>query len=124
MGKQLPASELKRDESLRVVDNCTGKEYTVPITNNSIPANFFKGIRAAAGPNDRPEDETERGLRVANRGFLNTAVIESHITYIDGDNGVLQYRGYPIEQLAERSSFLEVSYLIYSFQNISPHFRL
>ncbi|KAG2138210.1 citrate synthase-like protein [Suillus cothurnatus] len=112
MGKQFLASELKRDESLRVVDNRTGKEYTVPITHNSIPANFFKGIRASAGPNDRPEDETERGLRVADRGFLNTAVIESHITYIDGDNGVLRYRGYPIEQLAERSSFLEVSYLL------------
>ncbi|KAG1823946.1 citrate synthase-like protein [Suillus subaureus] len=112
MGKQFPASELKRDESLRIVDNRTGKEYTVPITHNSIPANFFKGIRATAGANDRPEDETERGLRVADRGFLNTAVIESHITYIDGDNGVLRYRGYPIEQLAERSSFLEVSYLL------------
>ncbi|KAG2125404.1 citrate synthase-like protein [Suillus clintonianus] len=112
MGKQIPVSEFKRDESLRVVDNRTGKEYTVPIAHNSIPATFFKGIRAPAGPNDRPEDETERGLRVADRGFLNTAVIESSITYIDGDNGVLRYRGYPIEQLAARSNFLEVSYLL------------
>ncbi|OAX37292.1 hypothetical protein K503DRAFT_771644 [Rhizopogon vinicolor AM-OR11-026] len=112
MGKPLPTPELKRDDSLNVKDNRTGKEYTVPITHNSIPATFFKGIRAPAGPNDRPEDETERGLRVADKGFLNTAVIESSITYIDGDNGVLRYRGYPIEQLAARSSFLEVSYLL------------
>ncbi|KAG1848452.1 citrate synthase-like protein [Suillus subluteus] len=110
MGKQFPASELKRDEFLKIVDNRTGKEYTVPITHNLIPANFFKGIRAAAGPNDRPEDETERGLRVADRGFLNTAVIESHIT-LTVTMGHCS-TGYPIERLAERSSFLEVSYLL------------
>lgn len=62
------------------------------ISHNAIPASFFKSIRAPPGTNDRPEDESERGLRVSDRGFLNTAVIESSITYIDGDNGVLRYR--------------------------------
>ncbi|KAI6116987.1 citrate synthase-like protein [Pisolithus croceorrhizus] len=60
---------------------------------------FFKSIRAPAGPDDRAEDETERGLRVSDREFLNTAVIEGAITYIDGERGFLRYRGYPIEQL-------------------------
>ncbi|KAH7884442.1 citrate synthase-like protein [Phlebopus sp. FC_14] len=101
-----------REQSLTVIDNRTGKQYTVPIAHNAIPATSFKSIRAPPGPNDRPEDESERGLRVSDRGFLNTAVIESAITYIDGDKGVLRYRGYPIEQLAVHSSFLEVAYLL------------
>ncbi|KAI6024788.1 citrate synthase-like protein [Pisolithus microcarpus] len=112
MGQETPKAKHARDNSLVVIDNRTGKQYSVPITHNSVPATFFKFIRAPAGPDDRPEDEAERGLRVADRGFLNTAVIESAITYIDGERGILRYRGYPIEQLAEKSTFLECAYLL------------
>jgi citrate synthase len=114
MGQETPSAKPSqaREDSLTVIDNRTGKQYKVPITHNSITAPFFKSIRAPSGPKDRPEDESERGLRVFDRGFLNTAVIESSITYIDGDNGILRYRGYPIEQLASQSSFLECSYLL------------
>ncbi|KAF9223766.1 hypothetical protein BS17DRAFT_781165 [Gyrodon lividus] len=108
----LSKSTRDREDSLTVIDNRTGKQYKVSIAHNSIPAPFFKSIRAPSGAKDRPEDESERGLRVFDRGFLNTAVIESNITYIDGDNGILRYRGYPIEQLASQSSFLECSYLL------------
>ncbi|KIK11160.1 hypothetical protein PISMIDRAFT_530643 [Pisolithus microcarpus 441] len=112
MGQETPKAKHARNDSLVVIDNRTGKQYSVPITHNSVPATFFKFIRAPAGPDDRPEDEAERGLRVADRGFLNTAVIESAITYIDGERGILRYRGYPIEQLAEKSTFLECAYLL------------
>ncbi|KAI9574007.1 citrate synthase-like protein [Boletus coccyginus] len=110
MGQDTPSSKAR--DSLTVIDNRTGKQYNVPISHNAIPAPFFKSIRAPSGPNDRPEDESERGLRVSDRGFLNTAVIQSGITYIDGDKGILRYRGYPIEQLASQSSFLECAYLL------------
>ncbi|KAI0317067.1 peroxysomal citrate synthase [Amylostereum chailletii] len=100
-------------ESLTVRDNRTGKTYTIPIAHNTVSATAFKAIaapRAAAGA--REEDETEKGLRVVDKGFLNTAVIQSRITYIDGEAGVLRYRGYPIEQLALHSTHLETSYLL------------
>ncbi|KAG8711141.1 hypothetical protein FRC09_020754 [Ceratobasidium sp. 395] len=99
-------------ESLTVRDERTGKTYSVPITDNTISATTFKAIKAPKRPGEREENETERGLRVSDKGFLNTAVIQSEITYIDGDNGILRYRGYPIEQLAAQSSFLEVAYLL------------
>ncbi|EGN98898.1 hypothetical protein SERLA73DRAFT_53721 [Serpula lacrymans var. lacrymans S7.3] len=111
MGQDLPSSKNSAN-SLTVVDNRTGKKYTIPITRNSIPATAFKAVSAPKSSTDRDEDETDKGLRVADKGFLNTAVIESHITYIDGEAGVLRYRGYPIEQLAEQSSFLESAYLL------------
>lgn len=57
------------------------------ITNNSIPATAFKAIQAPRVPGEREENETEKGLRVSDRGFLNTAVIQSEITHIDGDAG-------------------------------------
>jgi citrate synthase len=82
------------------------------ITNNTISATAFKAIAASPGAGEPAEHETSKGLRVADRGFLNTAVIQSTITYIDGDAGVLRYRGYPIEQLARRSSHLETAYLL------------
>lgn len=58
------------------------------------------------------ENETDGGLRVYDPGYVNTAVTSSSITFIDGEKGILRYRGYPIEQLAEKSSYLEVSYLL------------
>ncbi|KAG9017986.1 hypothetical protein FRB90_012711 [Tulasnella sp. 427] len=99
-------------DDLTVIDNRTGKMYIVPIKDNTVAAVDFKKIKAPSKPGERAENETERGLRVADKGFLNTAVINSEITYIDGDNGILRYRGYPIEQLALHSSFLEVAYLL------------
>ncbi|KAK0204832.1 peroxysomal citrate synthase [Desarmillaria ectypa] len=108
MGKPLSGSTA----SLTVRDNRTGKTYEIAITNNSIPATAFKAISAPRGAGDREEDETEKGLRVSDKGFLNTAVMRSQITYIDGEAGVLRYRGYPIEELALHSSHLETAYLL------------
>ncbi|KAF7374819.1 Citrate synthase [Mycena sanguinolenta] len=78
--------------TLSVRDNRTGKTYSIPIVDNSIAATDFKAIKAPRSPGDRDENETEKGLRVADKGFLNTAVLRSEITYIDGDAGVLRYR--------------------------------
>ncbi|KAL9714382.1 hypothetical protein Ac2012v2_002694 [Leucoagaricus gongylophorus] len=79
-------------QSLTVRDNRTGKIYTFPIEDNSISATAFKAIKAPRVLDEREENETEKGLRVADRGFLNTAVIRSEITHIDGEAGVLRYR--------------------------------
>ncbi|KAG9123241.1 hypothetical protein FRC07_015192, partial [Ceratobasidium sp. 392] len=79
-------------ESLTVRDERTGKTYSIPITDNTISATAFKTMKAPKRPGERDENETERGLRVSDKGFLNTAVIQSEITYIDGDNGILRYR--------------------------------
>ncbi|KAF7316775.1 Citrate synthase [Mycena chlorophos] len=98
--------------SLSVRDNRTGKDYTIPIVDNAVRAVDFKGIKAPRLAGEREENETEKGLRVSDQGFLNTAVLHSQITYIDGDAGVLRYRGYPIEQLALHSSHLETAYLL------------
>ncbi|KAF8513188.1 peroxysomal citrate synthase [Hysterangium stoloniferum] len=100
-------------ESLTVRDNRTGKTYTIPIVDNAITATAFKSIAGPRRPREREENETERGLRVLDKGFLNTAVINSKITYIDGEAGSDSGdRGYPIEQLAVHSSFLESAYLL------------
>ena len=90
-------------DSLTVRDNRTGLEYEVPITDGTIRAADIGNIKAG---DDQP------GLAVYDPGFVNTASCRSAITYIDGDKGVLEYRGYPIEQLAENSTFLEVAYLL------------
>lgn len=80
--------------SLTVVDNRTGQTYEIPIKNNSIPATDFKKIKAQ--PNgDRSEDETEQGLRVYDPAYMNTAVVQSKITYING----LQARGWTQVQM-------------------------
>jgi citrate synthase len=89
--------------SLTVRDNRTGHEYEVPITDGAIRAADLSAIRVADG---------EPGLSVYDPGFVNTASCRSAVTYIDGDVGILEYRGYPIEQLAEKSTFLEVGYLL------------
>lgn len=95
-------------ESLTVRDNRTGVEYDIPITDGTIRAADLGKIKAA----DPATQEEGPGLAVYDPGFVNTASCRSSVTYIDGDKGVLEYRGYPIEQLAEKSSFLEVSYLL------------
>ncbi len=89
--------------TLTITDNRTGKSYEVPIENETINALSLRQIKA------HPEDF---GLMTYDPGYGNTAACKSTITYIDGDKGILRYRGYPIEQLAEESTFLEVAYLL------------
>src|SRR3954449_7029993 len=89
-------------ETLTIRDNRTGQEYELPITDGTIRAADLKQIAV----------EGEPGLATYDPGFVNTASCRSAITYIDGDVGILEYRGYPIEQLAEHSTFLEVAYLL------------
>ncbi len=89
--------------SLTITDNRTGKVYDIPITNGAIRAMDLRHIRT--GPDDF-------GLLSYDPAFMNTASTTSRITEIDGDRGILRYRGYPIEELAERSNYLEVAYLL------------
>ncbi len=90
-------------ESLTVVDTRTGREYTLPIVDGTIRATDLRQISAAEG---------DGGLMSYDPAYLNTASCRSAITYIDGDAGILRYRGYPIEQVAEQASFLETAYLL------------
>jgi citrate synthase len=89
--------------SLSVTDNRTGKTYEIPIEHGAIRAVDLRQMRT--GPDDF-------GLLSYDPAFMNTASCRSTITYIDGDRGILEYRGYPIEQLAEKSSYVEVAYLL------------
>ena len=93
----------QNQQSLSVRDNRTGDEYDLPITDGTIHAADLAKIG---------KTEDEPGVAVYDPGFTNTASCRSAVTYIDGDKGVLEYRGYPIEQLAENSTFLEVAYLL------------
>ena len=90
-------------ETLTITDNRTGKSYEIPIEYGTIRALDLRQIKV---------DSDDFGLMTYDPAYLNTASCKSQITYIDGDKGILHYRGYPIEQLAERSSFLEVAFLI------------
>src|SRR3989337_4090786 len=89
-------------ESLTVTDNRTGKSYEIPIKNGAIKATDLFQIKT----------NEEDGLVTYDPGFMNTASCQSKITYIDGDRGILRYRGYPIEQLAEKSTYLETATLL------------
>jgi len=89
-------------ETLTIIDNRTGRQYEIPIRNGAIKATDLFQIKVS-------EDD---GLITYDPGFMNTASCQSKITYIDGDKGILRYRGYPIEQLAEKSTYLETAYLI------------
>jgi citrate synthase len=89
--------------SLSVTDNRTGKTYELPISEGTIKAIDLRQIKTG---------EDDFGLMTYDPAFMNTAACRSAITYIDGEKGILRYRGYPIEQLAERASFLEVAYLL------------
>jgi len=90
-------------DTLTVTDNRTGKTYELPITDGTIRAMDLRKIKAIDG---------EFGMMTYDPAFMNTASCRSAITFIDGDKGVLEYRGYPIEQLAEHSDFVETAYLI------------
>ncbi|HSP14510.1 MAG TPA: citrate synthase [Thermoanaerobaculia bacterium] len=90
-------------ETLTITDNRTGKSYDVPITEGTIKATDLRKIKVS---------EDEFGMMTYDPAFMNTAACRSAITFIDGDKGILEYRGYPIEQLAEKSTYLEVAYLL------------
>ena len=89
--------------TLSITDNRTGKAYEVPITDGSVRAMDLRQIKV---------DAEDFGVMTYDPAFTNTASCRSSITYIDGDKGILEYRGYPIEQLAESSTYLEVAYLL------------
>jgi len=92
-----------QDGTLTVTDNRTGQTYEFAITDGTIRATELRNIRVS---------DDDFGLMTYDPAFMNTASCRSAITYLDGDNGVLRYRGYPIEQLAEKSTFLEVAWLL------------
>jgi citrate synthase len=90
-------------DSITVTDNRTGKTYDLPVTDGTIRATDLRQIKVS---------EDDFGMMTYDPAFMNTAACRSSITFIDGDKGILRYRGYPIEQLAERATFLEVAYLL------------
>jgi citrate synthase len=90
-------------DTLTITDNRTGKTYELAITDDTIRAMDLRQIKVA---------DDDFGMMTYDPAFMNTASCRSAITFIDGDKGVLEYRGYPIEQLAEHSDFLETAYLI------------
>src|SRR5437762_150403 len=90
-------------DTLTITDNRTGKKYEIAIQDATIRAMDLRQIKV---------NPDEFGMMTYDPAFMNTAACRSRITFIDGDRGVLMYRGYPIEQLAEHSDFLETAYLI------------
>ncbi len=90
-------------DSLTVTDNRTGQTYEIPIDDGTVRAMDLRQIKV---------DDTDFGVMSYDPAFMNTASCRSAITFIDGDQGILEYRGYPIEQLAEHSTYLEVAYLL------------
>ena len=90
-------------DTVTVIDNRTGRSFELPIVDGTIRGLDLRQLKAS---------EDDFGLMVYDPGYANVASCRSAITYLDGDNGILQYRGYPIEQLAERSTYLEVAYLL------------
>jgi citrate synthase len=91
------------NNGLQVTDERTGSQYEFPISDGTIPGIDLRQVK---------QDEGDFGLMSYDPAYMNTASCRSAITFIDGDEGILQYRGYPIEQLAENSSYLEVAYLL------------
>jgi citrate synthase len=93
----------QKKDAVTVIDRRTGKSYDIPITDGTIRATDLRQIKI---------DAEDFGLMSYDPAFMNTASCKSRITFIDGEKGILRYRGYPIEQLAEKSSYLEVAYLL------------
>ena len=85
-------------ETITIIDDRTGKKVTVPVKDGVFASSALR--------------ELDPNLRMYDPAFLSTAACASSITYLDGEAGILRYRGYPIEQLAEKSTFLEVAYLL------------
>jgi citrate synthase len=94
---------IMKKETLTIIDNRTGKQYELPVEHDTIRAIDLRQIKVA---------DDDFGLMSYDPAFTNTASCKSQITFIDGDRGILRYRGYPIEVLAEKCSYLEVAYLI------------
>ena len=92
-----------RRDTLSVTDNRTGKTFELPVSSETIRALDLRPMKVEAD---------DLGLMSYDPAFTNTALCKSSITYIDGDKGILRYRGYPIEELAEKSTYLETAYLI------------
>ncbi len=90
-------------DTLSIMDNRTGQSYEVPVTDGTIKAMDLSQVKVGAD---------DFGLMTYDPAFTNTAACRSAITFIDGDKGILRYRGYPIEQIADKASFLEVAYLL------------
>ncbi|HXJ46742.1 MAG TPA: citrate/2-methylcitrate synthase, partial [Candidatus Dormibacteraeota bacterium] len=90
-------------ETISITDNRTGKSYEIPITHGTIRAMDLRQIKV---------DATDFGMMSYDPAFNNTASCISRVSYIDGDKGILRYRGYPIEELAEKSTYLETAYLL------------
>ena len=90
-------------DTLSITDNRTGKQYEIPIQNGTLRAADLRQLKAR---------EDDAGLVSYDPGFINTASCRSAISYIDGEKGILRYRGYPIEQLADKSTYLETAYLL------------
>jgi len=97
--------------TLQVTDSRTGRSYEIPISDGAVRATDLRQIKV---------DPDDFGLLSYDPAFLNTASCRSAITYIDGDNGILLYRGYPIEELAENATFLQVAYLLLNGELPSP----
>jgi citrate synthase len=95
--------EIVMPDNLIIIDSRTQKEYAIPITNGAIKAMDLRQIKVS---------DDDFGMMTYDPVFMNTASCRSKITFIDGDKGILRYRGIPIEQLAEKSSYLEVAYLV------------
>jgi citrate synthase len=97
------AAVAQATDTLSVTDNRTGKTYELEISDGTVRATDLRQIKVS---------EDDFGLMTYDPAYMNTASCRSSITYIDGDQGILEYRGYPIDQLAERSTYLEVAYLL------------
>jgi citrate synthase len=92
-----------RRDTLTIVDNRNGRQFEIPIKHDTIRAIDLRQIKI---------NESDFGMMSYDPAFTNTATCTSKITFIDGDKGILRYRGYPIEELAEKSTYLETAYLI------------
>jgi citrate synthase len=101
--KSAPAKKAAKADTLTITDNRTGKVYELPIVDETIKATDLRNIKV---------NDDDFGMMTYDPAFMNTASCRSAITFIDGDVGILRYRGYPIEQLAEKSTFVEVAYLL------------
>src|SRR5579862_7987419 len=101
--EQLDGGAVAGGDTLTITDNRTGATYEVPIEDGTIRATELRQLKV---------DDDDFGIMTYDPAYMNTASCRSSITYIDGDRGILEYRGYPIEQLAEKSSYLEVAYLL------------
>jgi citrate synthase len=91
------------EDTLTITDNRTGRNYEIPIQNGTIRSTDLRQIKVS---------EDDFGLMGYDPAFMNTASCQSKITFVDGEKGILRYRGYPIEELAEKSTYLETAYLI------------